>query len=48
MRQVMEDTLLADAYSREYLVRAGSTVVMPAIAQSAANVWGAEAGEFKP
>ncbi len=47
-RHVMEDTLLNDAHGREYLVRAGSTVVMPATAHSAANVWGPDAGEFRP
>lgn len=47
-RQVMEDTLLTDAQGREYLVRAGNTVVMPATGHSAAHVWGPDAGEFKP
>ena len=47
-RHVMEDTLIGDAHGREYLFQAGSTVVMPATAHSAANVWGADAGEFQP
>ena len=47
-RHVMEDTLLTDARGREYLVRAGSTVVMPATGHSAANVWGPDVDEFKP
>ena len=47
-RHVMQDTLLTDAHGREYLVQAGSTVVMPASAHSAPNVWGPDVGEFKP
>lgn len=47
-RHVMEDTLIVDTHGREYLFRAGSTVVMPATAHSAADVWGPDAGEFQP
>lgn len=47
-RHVMKDTLVVDAHGREYLFRAGSTVMMPATAHSAADVWGTDAAEFQP
>lgn len=47
-RHVMEDTVLADAHGREYLVRAGNTVMMPATGHSATKVWGPDVAEFKP
>lgn len=47
-RQVMQDTLLTDAQGREYLVRAGNTVVMPATGHSATHVWGPDARAFNP
>lgn len=47
-RHVMSDTLLTDAHGHEYLLRAGSTVAMPATAHSAPDVWGSDAHEFQP
>ena len=47
-RHVMEDTFLHDSRGRQYLFRAGSTVVMPATGHSAVNVWGSDASEFQP
>ena len=47
-RQAIQDTLLTDANGREYLVRAGSAVVMPASVHLAPHVWGSDVDEFKP
>ena len=47
-RHVIEDTLLVDAHGREYLFRAGNTLMMPATSHSATEVWGPDAAEFNP
>ncbi|ETS78134.1 hypothetical protein PFICI_10196 [Pestalotiopsis fici W106-1] len=46
-RFAMKDALIADEHGREYLIRSGSTVMMPATAHLSTDVWGSDAAEFK-
>ncbi|KAF7125612.1 hypothetical protein CNMCM5793_001851 [Aspergillus hiratsukae] len=47
-RHVMENTFITDSGGREYLLRAGSTVVMPATAHMEGDVWGINKNDFDP
>ncbi|EAW20259.1 uncharacterized protein NFIA_098930 [Aspergillus fischeri NRRL 181] len=47
-RHVMENTFITDSDGREYLLRAGSIVVMPATAHMEGDVWGINKIDFDP